>query len=59
MPGSGKIDKGDKWHIEIEWKGPVPKKTADEFTAELNKLLDKYNAKQTLGETVPDEDDDC
>jgi len=56
MPGSGRIDKGDKWHIEIEWKGPVPKTTADEFTAELKSLLAKYNAKQTKGKTVRDED---
>mgnify|MGYP003576420456 CR=1 FL=1 len=58
MPGSGKIDKGDKWHIEIEWKGPVSKDRSDKFTDELNKLLKKYKAEQTKGETVPD-DEDC
>jgi hypothetical protein len=55
MPGSGKIDKGDKWHIEIELKGPVSKDKADDFTGELNKLLKKYKATMTKGETVEDE----
>jgi hypothetical protein len=56
MPGSGKIDKGDKWHIEIELKGPVPKDKADDFTSELNKLLKKYKAKMTKGETVSEDE---
>lgn len=55
MPGSGRIDKGDKWHIEIELKGPVSKDKADDFTDELDKLLKKYKAKMTKGETVEDE----
>lgn len=47
MPGSGPIDKGDKWHIEIELGGPLDKEKSDEFTAELKALLKKFKAKMT------------
>ena len=47
MPGSGPIDKNDKWHIEIELGGPLDKEKSDEFTAELNALLKKYKAEMT------------
>lgn len=51
MPGSGPIDKNDKWHIEIELRGPLNKEKSDEFTAELNALLKKYKAKMTEKDT--------
>ncbi|HTK89839.1 MAG TPA: hypothetical protein VL948_06315 [Verrucomicrobiae bacterium] len=53
MPGSGPIDKKDKWHIEIELGGPLDKDKSDEFTAELKALLKKYRAKMTEKDTRP------
>jgi hypothetical protein len=51
MPGSGAIDKNDKWHIEIELNGPVSADRSEKFTKALEAFLKKNKAKMTKGET--------
>jgi hypothetical protein len=52
MPGSGAIDKKDKWRIVIEVKGPLSKPKADKLTFALNAFLKKHKATMTRGKTL-------
>jgi hypothetical protein len=55
MPGSGAIDKNDKWHIELELNGPLSKAKSDALTDRLNKFLKKNKLKmlKKKSKTVP------
>jgi hypothetical protein len=47
MPGTGSLDEGQTWEIEVQLKGPVPKAKADQFDAALRDFI-KKNKQQNL-----------
>jgi hypothetical protein len=48
MPGTGSLDEGQTWEIEVELKGPVPKAKADQFDAALRDFIKKNKLEQNL-----------
>jgi ribosomal protein L31E len=48
MPGTGSLDAGQTWEIEVELKGPVPKAKADKFDAALREFIKKHKQEENL-----------
>jgi hypothetical protein len=48
MPGTGSLDSGQTWEIEVELKGPVPKAAADKFDAALREFIRKNKQDENL-----------
>ena len=44
-PGMGELKDEEKYAVMLEFFGPASQGKADEFNAELQKLLEKFNSK--------------
>jgi hypothetical protein len=48
MPGTGSLDSGQTWEIEVELTGPVSKAKADKFDAALRAFIKASKEDQSL-----------
>jgi hypothetical protein len=44
-PGMGELKDEEKYAVMLEFFGPASQGTADQFNAELQKLLDRFKSK--------------